>query len=167
MTAFSAWLVAGLALLAAAAVVDLVVGVRRPGLAALPYLTGAAGSVCLVVGGAGALAGHPAKVWPAGVLGSGTAGLSADRLSGLFLVIAFGAAAWVSLGFADWARRGGTGRRGLGACYALALAAVAVFLTAGDAFTLLFAWEILTVAFYLLAGFERGKPAKVPVQRTV
>jgi hydrogenase-4 component B len=164
MTAFSAWLVAGLALLAAAAVVDLVVGVRRHGLAALPYLTGAAGSVCLVVGGAGALAGHPAKVWPAGVLGSGTAGLSADRLSGLFLVIAFGAAAWVSVGFADWARRGGRGgtggtnRRGLGACYALALAAVAVFLTAGDAFTLLFAWEILTVAFYLLAGFERGKP---------
>jgi hydrogenase-4 component B len=176
MTGTSAWLVAGLALLAVAAVADLVVGVRRPRLAALPYLTGGAGSVCEVVGGAGALAGHPAKVWPAGVLGPGTAGLSADRLSGLFLVIAFGAAAWVSLGFADWARRGGRGgtgglvlnrgdgppgppcRRGLGACYALALAAVAVFLTAGDAFTLLFAWEILTVAFYLLAGFERGKP---------
>ena len=176
MTGFSAALAAGLALLAVAAVIDLAAGVRRHRLAALPYLTGAAGSVCLVVGGAGALAGHPAKVWPAGVLGPGTAGLSADRLSGLFLVIAFGAAAWVSLGFADWARRGGTGgtgglvltrgdgppdppcRRGLGACYALALAAVAVFLTAGDAFTLLFAWEILTVAFYLLAGFERGKP---------
>ncbi len=158
MTGFSAWLAAGLALLAVAAVVDLVVGVRRPRLAALPYLTGAVGSVCLVAGGAGALAGHPAKVWPAGVLGPGTAGLSADRLSGLFLVIAFGAAAWVSLGFADWARRLGTARRGLGACYALTLGAVAVFLTAGDAFTLLFAWEILTVAFYLLAGFERGKP---------
>ena len=68
--------------------------------------------MCLVVGGAGALAGHPAKVWPAGVLGPGTAGLSADRLSGLFLVIAFGAAAWVSLGFADWARRGGRGGTG-------------------------------------------------------
>ena len=158
MTGYSAALAGGLALLAVAAVIDLAAGVRRHRLAALPYLTGAAGSVCLVVGGAGALAGHPAKVWPAGVLGPGTAGLSADRLSGLFLVIAFGAAAWVSLGFADWARRGGTGRRGLGACYALALAAVAVFLTAGDAFTLLFAWEILTVAFYLLAGFERGKP---------
>ena len=49
---------------------------------------------------------------------------------------------------------------GFGASYALALAAVAVFLTAGDAFTLLFAWEILTVAFYLLAGFERGKPGR-------
>jgi formate hydrogenlyase subunit 3/multisubunit Na+/H+ antiporter MnhD subunit len=35
-----------------------------------------------------------------------------------------------------------------------------VFLTAGDAFTLLFAWEILTVAFYLLAGFERDKPGR-------
>ena len=112
MTGYSAALAAGLALLAVAAVIDLAAGVRRHRLAALPYLTGAAGSVCLVVGGAGALAGHPAKVWPAGVLGPGTAGLSADRLSGLFLVIAFGAAAWVSLGFADWARRGGTGGTG-------------------------------------------------------
>jgi hydrogenase-4 component B len=162
MTGFSAALVAGLALLAAAAVIDLAVGVQRQLLSALPYLTGAAGSVCLVVGGAGALAGHRARVWPAGVLGSGTAGLSADRLSGLFLVIAFGAATWVSLGFANWARHGGTDRRGLGACYALTLATVAVFLTARDAFTLLFAWELLTVAFYLLAGFERSKPDRPP-----
>jgi hydrogenase-4 component B len=162
MTGLDAVLAAGLALLAAAALADLAVGVRRPLLTPLPYLTGAAGSVCLAVGGAGALAGHRARVWPAGLLGPGTAALSADRLSGLFLVIAFGAAAWVSLAFANWARRGGTGRPGLGACYALALAAVAVFLTAGDAFTLLFAWELLTVAFYLLAGFERGKPGRPP-----
>ena len=107
------------------------------------------------MGGAGALAGHRARLWPAGVLGPGTAGLAADRLSGLFLVIAFGAAGCVSLAFANWAYKGGTSRRGLGACYALTLAAVAVFLIATDAFTLLFAWEMLTVAFYLLAGFER------------
>ncbi len=115
-----------------------------------------------MVGGAGALAGHQARLWPAGVLGSGTAGLAADRLSGLFLVIAFGAAAWVSVGFAGWAHQGGTARRGLAATYALTLAAVAVVLTARDAFTLLFAWEMLTLAFYLLAGFERGKPGRPP-----
>jgi len=162
MTGFSAALAAGLALLAAAAVVDLAAGARSRLVAPLPYLIGAAGSVCLVVGGAGALAGHQARLWPAGVLGSGTAGLVADRLSGLFLVIAFGAAAWVSLGFAGWAHQGGTARRGLAATYALTLAAVAVFLTARDAFTLLFAWEMLTLALYLLAGFERGKPGRPP-----
>jgi hydrogenase-4 component B len=160
MSGFSAALVAGLALLAAAAAVDLAAGARQRVLAPLPYLASAAGSACVAVGGAGALAGHQARLWPAGVLGAGTAGLAADRLSGLFLLIAFGAAAWVSLGFANWARHGGTSRRGLGAAVALTLAAVAVFLIARDAFTLLFAWEMLTVAFYLLAGFERDKPGR-------
>jgi hydrogenase-4 component B len=155
----SGWLLwAGLILLAAAAAADLAVGPRLRQI--LPYLLGAAGSACLTAGGAGALAGQRARLWPAGVLGPGTVGLAADRLSGLFLVIAFAAATAVSLAFVSWARQGGTSRRGLGACYALALAAVAVFLTAGDAFTLLFAWETLTVAFYLLAGFERGKPGR-------
>ena len=45
--------------------------------------------------------------------------LAADRLSGLFLVIAFGAAVPVSLAFASWAagrnEQAGAGRRGLGA----------------------------------------------------
>ncbi len=162
MTGFSAVLAAGLALFALAAVLDLAAGAKSRLAASLPYLTGAAGSVCLVVGGAGALAGHQARVWPAGVLGSGTLGLVADRLSGLFLVFAFGAAAWISLGFAGWAHQGGTARRGLGASYALTLAAVAVFLIARDAFTLLFSWEMLTLAFYLLAGFERGKHDRPP-----
>jgi hydrogenase-4 component B len=86
-------------------------------------------------------------------------GLSADRLSGLFLVIAFGAAAAVSLSFASWAAGpAGPGRRGLGAGYALALGSVAIILTAADAFTLLFGWESLTLAFWLLAGFNRGSP---------
>jgi len=162
VSGFSAVLAAGLALFALAAVLDLAAGAKSRLVASLPYLAGAAGSVCLVVGGAGALAGHQARVWPAGVLGSGTLGLAADRLSGLFLVFAFGAAAWVSLGFAGWAHQDGTTRRGLGACYALTLAAVAVFLIARDAFTLLFSWEMLTLAFYLLAGFERGKHDRPP-----
>ena len=162
MSGFSAVLAAGLALFALAAVLDLAAGAKSRLVASLPYLAGAAGSVCLVVGGAGALVGHQARVWPAGVLGSGTLGLAADRLSGLFLVFAFGAAAWVSLGFAGWAHQDGTTRRGLGACYALTLAAVAVFLIARDAFTLLFSWEMLTLAFYLLAGFERGKHDRPP-----
>ena len=96
-----------------------------------------------------------------GWLGAGTAGLVADRLSGLFLVIAFGAAMAVSLAFAGWAARPGTvGRRGLGASYALTLGAAAVVITAADAFTFLLAWELVTAGFYLLAGFERDRPGR-------
>ncbi|MDQ2876859.1 MAG: NADH/ubiquinone/plastoquinone (complex I), partial [Actinomycetota bacterium] len=50
--------------------------------------------------------------------------------------------------------------RGLGAMYALALGAVAVVLIARDAFTLLFAWETLTLSFYLLSGFDRARPGR-------
>jgi len=122
---------------------------------------GAAGATCLAVAGAGALAGHPARLTVAGWLGTGTAGLAADPLSGLFLVIAFGAAVPVSLAFAGWAARpGAVGRRGLGASYALTLGAAAVVITAADAFTFLLAWELVTIGFYLLAGFERDRPGR-------
>jgi formate hydrogenlyase subunit 3/multisubunit Na+/H+ antiporter MnhD subunit len=143
--------------------------------AALPYLLGAAGSVCLAITGGTALAGHASGLNLGDLLGFAGAGgggllgsladttLAADRLSGLFLLIAFGAAVPVSLGFASWAvGRYGTARRGLGAIYALTLGAIAVIMTAGNAFVLVFGWEALTVAFYLLAGFERrraGRPA--------
>ena len=172
----SAVLAAGLILLAAAAAVDLVAGARWPRLMSVPYLLGAAGSGCLAATGAGVLAGQHARLAVSGWLGPGTLGLTADRLSGLFLLISFVAATGVSLAFASWAARPsaagrpgpargparGTlaGRRGLGASYALALGAVAVITTATDAFTALFAWETLTVAFYLLAGFERGRPGR-------
>jgi hydrogenase-4 component B len=164
---YAALLAAGLLLLAAGAAADLSFGVTRPRLRPVPYLLGTAASAALAVAGAGALAGRPVTLRLSGVLGLGpVGGLStlnpaADRLSGLFLVIAFGAAVPVSLAFADWAARpAGPGRRGLGASYALGLGAVAVVLTARDAFTLLFAWETLTLAFYLLAGFERARPQR-------
>ncbi len=151
----------GLAAFAVAGFVDLIGGARRDRPRAVPYLIGAVGTGCVTAAGAACLAGHPLRLLVAGWLGSGTASLDADRLSGLFLVIAFGAAFAVSLAFASWAARpGAVGRRGLGASYALTLGSVAVFLTARDAFTALLAWELLTVAFYLLAGFERGRPGR-------
>lgn len=151
----------GLAAFVIAGLVDLITGARRDRPRAVPYLIGAAGAAGVAVAGADSLAGHPIRLSVAGWLGSGTAGLAADRLSGLFLVIVFGAAFAVSLAFASWAARpAAVGRRGLGASYALALAAVAIFLTSLDAFTALAAWELLTIAFYLLAGFERGRPGR-------
>jgi hydrogenase-4 component B len=145
---------AGLILLAVAAVVDLAGWRKGP-----PYLLGAAGSACLAVAGGFALAGRTVLLPVAGWLGQpvpgqSSADLSADQLSGLFLVMAFGAAALVSVAFASWARANEP-RRGLGASYALALGAVAVIVTGRDAFTVLFGWEGLTIAFYLLAGSDR------------
>jgi hydrogenase-4 component B len=167
---YSAALAAGLVLLAVAGLIDLLLGVTRTRLRPVPYWLGAAASACLAVAGGGALAGRPVTLRLGGALGLGTLGPAADRLSGLFGVIAFGAAVPVSLALASWAARpAGPGRRGLGASYALALGAVAVILAARDAFTFLFAWETLTLAFYLLAGFDRaraGRPASALVTLT-
>jgi hydrogenase-4 component B len=176
---------AGLILLALAAVADFTGGrFMRSGPL---YLLGAAGCACLATLGGFALAGRPVQLDVAGWLGNPVPGqqaaaLAADRLSGMFLALTFGAAVPVSVAFASWAvlaRRddppeppahGGAARpsvppgprlrRGLGAGYALALGAVAVIMTAQDAFTLLFGWETLTLAFYLLAGSERNKPGR-------
>lgn len=187
MTGYGAVLAAGLILFALAAAADLAARAPRPAWRALPYLAGAVGCGCLTVAGAAAIAGRNVTLRSAGLLGmvaigpapvgrglagaagvrqhvsifATTAGLGADRLSGLFLVIAFAAAAVVSLAFASWAASGaGPARRGLGAGYALALGAVTVVLTGRDAFTLLLGWELLTLAFWLLAGFDRRKAGR-------
>jgi hydrogenase-4 component B len=148
---------AGLILLAVAAAAGLVV--TSPGWArGLPYAAGAAGAACLAVAGAFAVDGRPVRLDVAGWLGDPVAGqqalgLSADRLSGLFLVMAFGAAAPVSVAFASWAARpDGAATRMLAQGYALALGGTVVIMTAQDAFTFLFGWEALTVAFYLLCA---------------
>jgi hydrogenase-4 component B len=123
-----------------------------------PCLLGAAGSAGLAVLGGFALAGREVRLDVAGWLGDPVPGqqaaaLGADRLSGLFLALTFGAAVPVSV--AALARGGG---RAPGASYPLALGAVAVVMMAQDAFTALFGWETLTLAFYLLAGSDRRRP---------
>ncbi len=155
---------AGMILLALAALADFT-GPRLLRTGPL-YLAGAAGSACLAAAGGFALAGRSVQLDVAGWLGDPVPGqqaaaLSADRLSGLFLALSFGAAVPVSVAFASWAARPATVIRGrLGASYALALGAVAVVMTARDAFTALFGWETLTLAFYLLAAADRGQPGR-------
>jgi hydrogenase-4 component B len=153
----TAVLAAGFVLLGVAALAGLVI--TAPGWPrGVPYAAGAAGSACLAVAGGFALAGRTVGLNVAGWLGDPlpgqqALGLTADQLSGLFLLMAFGAAVGVSVAFASWASRpGSAGSRMLAVGYALALGSVAVVMTAADAFTALFGWEALTVAFYLLAG---------------
>ncbi len=155
---------AGLILLALAAAADFLGGrVMRSGPL---YLLGAAGSGCLAAAGGFALTGRMVTLDVAGWLGDPIPGqraasLAADRLSGLFLAMAFGAALPVSVAFASWAWRQGPRPGRLGASYALALGAVAVIMTARDAFTVLFGWEALTAAFYLLC-WPGGRPPRPP-----
>jgi hydrogenase-4 component B len=161
---------AGLILLAVAAATGIAItGSRwRRG---VPYVAGAAGAACLAVVGGFAVDGRAVTVNIAGWLGAPlpgqpTPGLGADRLSGLFLLLALGTAVPVSVAFADWAARAGeTATRMLACGYALALGSVTVIVTARDAFTLLFGWEALTAAFYLLAGASRRDPDRVGAAR--
>ena len=166
----SALLAAGLILLAVAAATGIAVtgpGWRR----GIPYVVGAAGSACLAIAGGFAVDGHAVTLDVSGWLGAPlpaqpTLGLGADRLSGMFLLLALGAAVPVSVAFADWAARAGVAATRMLACgYALALGSVAVIVTARDAFTLLFGWEALTAAFYLLAGASRRDPDRVGAAR--
>jgi hydrogenase-4 component B len=178
----SAVFAAGLVLLAAAAAVGLIPA--GPGWArGVPYALGAAGAACMTIAGGFALAGRTVRLdvagWLASPAGAGQVpGLAVDRLSGLFLVMALGAAVPVSAAFASWAARPKSvlpqpaspdrppvATRMLAEGYALALGAAVVIMTAQDAFTALFGWEALTASFYLLAGASRKDPDRVGAAR--
>lgn len=114
-------------------------------------------AVAFVVAGAWGLAGREERLSLGDLGGLGPAALHVDHLSGLFLVIACGVAVpglCAAAAFTD-ARHGR-----LTAALALTVAAVAVIVTADNLFVLLFGWEALTVAFYLLTGFERNRPGR-------
>ncbi|MGH3783962.1 MAG: proton-conducting transporter membrane subunit [Pseudonocardiaceae bacterium] len=161
MSAPMVWVLAtALLALLGAGLVDLLGGVR---LRSVPYLVAAAASVLLVDVGAAGISGTRIRLGldsalGSGVLGFGPTALSVDRLSGLFLVISFAVAVPVGLVCAAWAARPGrVAHRSLAATHCLVLGAVAVVITADNAFVFLLAWELLTIAFYLLAAFERSE----------
>ncbi|HEX3785839.1 MAG TPA: proton-conducting transporter membrane subunit [Pseudonocardiaceae bacterium] len=157
----TALLVAGLAVLAVAVLTDLAVGVRGAFGRLTPHLLCAAADIVLVIAGARAASGLAGRVSLDDWLAFGNAGLTLDRLSGLFLTIAAGVGIPVALVFASWSRSTERlRRRGLGALHALTLIAVVAILTADNAFVFYFAWEGLTVLFYLLAGFARHRPGR-------
>ncbi len=153
---------AGFVLLAAAALIGWCAGLvgerlqRWPTAAAWVLNIGAA--VAFVVAGAQGLSGRRSGWIDLGMLGGlGPARLVVDALSGLFLVITFSVAVPVLSAAAASAN---PARPRLPAAVAAALAAVAVIMTADNFFVLLFGWETLTVAFYLLAGYDRDLPGR-------
>lgn len=161
MTSTEALLLAGLSVLGAGAGLDLAVGAGRDWARPLPYLTSMAGSACLVAAGVLMDLGRPESVDLGSVLDLGHTSLRLDPLAGLFLTITSSLGVVLSACMAAWASplrsRPRVEGHGTGAGYALLLGSVAIVTVAGDAFTFLFAWESLTIAFYVLSGMTRRR----------
>lgn len=106
--------------------------------------------------GARGVGGHVERIGLGGLGGLGSASLTVDRLSGLFLLISCAVAVPVLLASA----RAEVTRPRLPATVAFTMAAVLVIETADHLFVLLFGWEALTFAFYLLTGFDRDRAGR-------
>jgi formate hydrogenlyase subunit 3/multisubunit Na+/H+ antiporter MnhD subunit len=84
--------------------------------------------------------------------------LRMDQLAGLFLTLTGGLGVVISLALLNWTGLAGTaGDRAALPGYMLLLASVTVTVVAADAFSFLFAWEALTVAFYVLSAATRHR----------
>jgi hydrogenase-4 component B len=155
-------IVAGLVMFAAAVLISWCAGlaaaidIQKP-LCAGAWMMNVAAAVLFVIAGAFGLTGNRQRVGLAGLAGLGPAGLCIDALSGLFLMISFGVAIPALIAAAA---SGNRNRPRLPAAVAIALAAVAAIITTDNLFVLLFGWELLTVAFYLLAGYDRDLPGR-------
>ncbi len=160
-------LLAGLCVWAAGAALDLVVGAgstdavaapRRTAFRVTPYVAAIVGAALVCAAGVLSVT-RPARTIDLGsTLGVGETLLRLDPLAGLFLTLTAALAVAISACMVSWARlaRRVSGR-GTAAGYLLLLGSVTVIIAAGDAFTFLFAWESLTVAFYILVGIHRDR----------
>lgn len=155
-------LIGGLALLAAAVVISSLGGPDL-GSSAQRLINGAAwtanaaGAVVMVIAGCYGLHGCLQLVDLGGLAGLGPATLRVDALSGLFLTVSFGAAVPALIAAAAPANER---RPRLPAAIAVALIAVATVITTDNVFVLLFGWELLSVAFYLISGYDRDLPGR-------
>ncbi len=155
-----ALLIAALSLWALGVAVDLVRGADEAWARVLPFVAGLLGGA--LVTAAGVLAVYrPEGVVSLGTsLGVGRTSLRIDALAGLFLTLTGGLASAISACLIGWARPvGRIAGRGTAAGYLLMLGAVTLVLVAGDAFTFLFGWEGVTLAFYILVGIRRADHA--------
>ena len=155
----TAFILFGLAILTGwlAGSVDRAPAVWRSVVTVTSWTVGLAAAIVLVVAGAFGLAGHGERLTVDGMAGLGPAHLTVDPLAGLFLVIAFGAAAPVLV--AGLARQTHHRPR-LPAVVAFTLTAVAVIVLADNLFLLLAGWESLGFAFYLAVGFDRHRAGR-------
>ena len=152
----------GFACFAAGALIDLIAGTKSRLIRQLPYVFGFFGSGVLFVLGLHATTTKPVTIDLTSLFGVGHGALRLDSLAGLFLTLLFGIAMCVSLSFISWVRfESRPHHRAVASGYLLLLASVAVILSAADAFIFLFAWEVLTISFYVLTSATRSSERQV------
>ncbi len=153
----SALLLAAMIVWAVGAGADLVLGVQRRWARPLPSLAALAGCGLVASAGVRMVLGRAHVVDLGSTLGVGETALRLDPLAGLFLTLVGGLGALVSACLVGWAAPDGRSTaRAMGAGYLLLLGSVSIVIVAADAFTFLFAWEAVTVAFYVLVGIRRA-----------
>lgn len=152
-----ALVLAALAVFAVGALLDVSFGPRWRSTRGLPYVAAIVGSGLVLAAGVASVL-HPQPTFFLGSsLGVGETSVRFDRLAGLFLTLTGALAACVSAGMSSWSRPDGRLKgRGTGAGFCLLLGSLVVVLVAGDAFSFLFGWEGLTIAFYVLTGARRA-----------
>jgi formate hydrogenlyase subunit 3/multisubunit Na+/H+ antiporter MnhD subunit len=156
-----ALLVTALIVWAAGAAVDLLVGADRRWSRLCPYGAGLVGSVLVTAVGVRSVLGTARVIDLGTTLGVGTTSIRLDPLAGLFLTLTGGLGVVIAACLVNWARPAGRlAGRGVGAGFLLLLGAVSIVIVAGDAFTFLFAWEALTVSFFVLVGSRRRDEAE-------
>ena len=132
---------------------------RWPGRAAqLPWLSCSVAAAVFALAGALALAGRSSTVGLGSFAELGTARLTVDRLSGLFLLLSCAIAVPVLLASAGLVAS--QARPRLAASSALCLGGVVVVITSDHVFPFLFGWEGVTLAFYLLSGHDRRRSGR-------
>ncbi|HWG73645.1 MAG TPA: proton-conducting transporter membrane subunit [Acidimicrobiales bacterium] len=153
-------LVAGLCAWAAGAVIGLAFDAGRSPTREVPYVAGMVGGALVCAAGVLSVLHRPTTLDLGSTLGVGRTLVRLDGLAGLFLTLTAALAVLVSACLVSWAHQPGrlTGH-GTAAGYLVMLGSVTVIVVAGDAFTFLFAWESLTVAFYILVGVRRDRGA--------
>lgn len=157
----SVLLLSGLAVLAGGAGASLLLGSGGKSARAVPYLAGLVGSALVAVTGVLTVVGRARTVHLGTVLGFADSLVRLDHLAGLFLTLSGGLGAAVSAALVSWSRTSGrSAGRATGASYLLLLGSVAVALVAGDVFTFLFAFEAITISFYLLTTTGRRSESR-------
>ena len=152
--------VAALSLWALGAAVDLLLGTTAVWARVFPFVSGLLGGGLITAAGVLCVYQPQGAVSLGTTLGVGSSSVRLDALAGLFLTLTGCLATALSACLVGWARPAWRmAGRGTAAGYLLLLGAVTVVIVAGDAFTFLFAWESLTVAFYMLVGIRRADRA--------
>jgi len=153
-------LLVALLLLASGAVVNVAFGSTPKWSRWVTYGVAAVASALLGTVGVICVTGQAITVDLGNLLDFGQTTLRLDPLAGLFLTLVGGLGLIISLSLLNWPSPSPAGGRACGWAYMLLLAAVTIVVLAADAFTFLFAWEALTVAFYVLAAATRAERAQ-------